>query len=62
MRGGEEGKGAQITEGDLIFGGEHTVRYTDEILQTYSPGTYIILLNDITPIKIKRTKTRKKII
>ena len=31
-------------EGDLTWDGEHTVQYTDNVLQNCTPETYIILL------------------
>ena len=37
-------------DGDLTWGGEHTMQYTDDILQNCTPETYIILLTDVTPI------------
>ena len=36
-------------EGDLTWGGEHTIQYTDAVLQKCSTETYIILSN-VTPI------------
>ena len=35
-------------EGDLTWNGEHTIQYTDDVLQKYTLETYIILLT--TPI------------
>ena len=37
-------------EGDLTWGGEHTIQYTDDVLQNCKPDTYIILLTSITLI------------
>ena len=37
-------------EGDLPWGGEHTIRYTEDVLQNYTPETYIILLTNVTSI------------
>ena len=49
-------------EGDLTWGGEHTVQYTDDVLQNCTPETYIILLNNVTTINsIKKVKKSKKI-
>ena len=39
-----------VMEGDLTWSGEHTVRYTDDILWNCIPETYVILLTKITPI------------
>ena len=33
-----------VMEGDQTFGGEHTIQYTDDILQNGTPEIYIILL------------------
>ena len=44
-------------EGDLIWGDERTVQYTDNVLQNCTPETYIILLTNVTPIN---SVTRKK--
>ena len=37
-------------EGDLVWGGEHTIQYTDDVLQNCTPEPYITLLTNITPI------------
>ena len=39
-------------EGDLTWGGEHTVQCTDDVLQNCMSilETYIILLTSVTPI------------
>ena len=39
-------------EGDLTWGGEHTVQYTDDVLQTCMYETYIILLTNVTSISL----------
>ena len=39
-------------EGDLTWGGEHTIQYTGDVLQSCTPKTYIILLTDATPINL----------
>ena len=39
-----------VTEGDLTLGGKHTVQYSDDLLQSCTPETYIILLTNVTPI------------
>ena len=48
-------------EGDSSQGGEHTIQYTDDVLQNCTPETYIILLTNATPIKsIKRKEKKNK--
>ena len=37
-------------EGDLTQGDEHTIQYTDDILQNYIPETYVIVLANVIPI------------
>ena len=39
-----------VMEGDQIWGGEHTIQYTDDVLQKCTPETYMILLTNVTPI------------
>ena len=39
-----------LMEGDLTLDGEHTIQYTDNVLQNYTLKTYIILLANGTPI------------
>ena len=47
----EEGKGGiNVMEGDLTWGGEHTVHYTDDVVQNCTPETYVILSAKVTPI------------
>lgn len=43
--------------GDLTWGGEYIVQYTDDMLQNYTPETYIILLTSVTPIHSIRKTT-----
>ena len=45
-----------VIEEDLALGSEHTVQYTDDVLQNCTPETYIILLANITPINSIKTK------
>ena len=41
---------------DLSWGGEHTIQYTADVLQTCTPETYVISLIIVTPINsIKKT-------
>ena len=47
-------------EGDLTWGGEYTIQYTDGTLQNCIPETYTILLTDVT--SINSIKNLKKII
>ena len=37
-----------VMEGDLTRGGEHTIEYTDDVLEYCTPETYIILLTSVT--------------
>ena len=46
-------------EGDLTWGGEHTIQYTDDVLQNYAPEIYIILLTNATPINSIKNKVFK---
>ena len=46
------------TEGDLTLDGEHTMQYTDDVLQNCSSETCIILLTNIPPIKQINKKTK----
>lgn len=51
--GGKEEKGqVGADRRDLTLGGEHTVRYTDDISQNFTPETRIILLTDLTFINL----------
>ena len=43
-------KGKMVTEGDFTLGGEHTIQYTDDVLQNCTLETYIILLTNVTPV------------
>ena len=45
-------------DGDLTWGGEHTMQYTDDILQNCTPETYIILLTNVTPINSIKIEKR----
>ena len=49
-------------EGYLTWGGEHTMPYTDDVLQNRTPETYVILLTNVTPIySIKIINKNKKV-
>lgn len=37
-------------EGDLTWRGEHTIQYTDDVLQTSTTENDIILLTNVTPV------------
>ena len=47
-------------EGDQTWGGEHTVQYTDDVLQNCAPETPIILLTNVTPINSIKIKNKNK--
>ena len=47
-------------EGDLPWGGEHTIQHTDDVLQNHIPETDIILLINVTPINSIKLKTKNK--
>ena len=46
-------------EEDLTWDGEHTIQYTDDVLQNCTPETYIILLTNVTPINSIRKKRQQ---
>ena len=39
-----------VMEGDVTWDGEHTIQYTDNVLQNYTLETYIILLTNVTTV------------
>ena len=39
-----------VIEGDLTWGGEHTIQYKDDVSLNCTPETYKMLLTNITPI------------
>ena len=41
-----------VTKRDLTSGGEHTMQYTDDILQKCAFETYAILLTNVTSINL----------
>ena len=43
-------------EGDLTWGGEHTIQYTDDVFQNCIHETYVILLINVTPKNSIRIK------
>ena len=48
--------GYMVVEGDLTWGGEHIMQYTDDVLWNRTPETYIILLANVTPINSIKKK------
>ena len=49
-----------VMEGDLTWSGEHTIQYTDDLLQNCTYETYIISLTNVTSIYSIKKKERKK--
>ena len=49
-----------VREGDLTLGGEHTIQYTDDILQNCTPEAYIILFNQHHPNKFNKLFYKKR--
>ena len=48
-------------EGNLTWVDEHTMQYTDDVLQNYTPETYMILLTNVTVTNsIKKLKIGQK--
>ena len=46
-----------LMEGDLTWGSEHTIQYTDDVLWNYTSETCIILLiTNVTPINSIKKK------
>ena len=39
-----------VMEGDLTWGGWHTIQYTGDVLQNCTPETYVVLLTNVTAI------------
>ena len=52
-------------EGDLTQGSEHTIQYTDDVLQNVAVEMYTILLTNVTPINsmkiLKHTQKEKNL-
>ena len=48
-----------IMEGDLTWGGEHTIQYTDDVLWSCTPESHIILLTSVTQINSIKKKKKK---
>ena len=50
-----------VMDGDLTWGGEHTMQYTGDVFQNHTPEMRVILLTNVTPINsIKNNKVLKK--
>ena len=49
-----------LTEGDLALGGEHTIQYTDDVLQNCTLETCIILPVSATPLNLIKLKPKEK--
>ena len=47
-------------EGDLTWSDEHTIQYTDDVLQNCTPETYIISLTNVTSINSIRISKKSK--
>ena len=47
-----------MMEGDQSLSGEHTMQYTDVLLQNCIPETDVILLTNVTPINLIFLKKR----
>ena len=47
-------------EGDLTWSGEHTVQYTNDVLQNCEPETYIVSLTNITLINSIKKQLKKQ--
>ena len=45
-------------EGDLTWGGEPTIQYTDDVLQNCTPETCIVLLTNVNPINSPKKKKK----
>ena len=43
----------------MTLGDEHTTQYTDNVLQKFTPETYIILSTNVTPIHSIDTKEKE---
>ena len=47
-----------VMQGDVTWGGEHAIQYTDDVLQNCTPDTYLILLANVTPINAINKKLK----
>ena len=49
-----------VMQGDLTWGGEHTIQCTDDVLWNCIPETRVVLFTSVTPInRIKEKKPQK---
>ena len=44
----------------LTWGGEYTIQYTDDVLQSRTPETYVILLINVTPVNSVEIEIKKR--
>ena len=59
----EEGIGGINGDGKVLdLAGEHTIQFIDNVLQNCRPETYIILLTNVTPIKLIQKLKKMKVI
>ena len=49
-----------VMEGDLTWGGEHTIQCTDGVFWNRAPDTCVILLTSVTPQNAIKRKEKKK--
>ena len=47
-------------EGDLTWGGEHSVKYTDDVFRTVHPK-HLILVSNVSPMHSIKTQRRHKV-
>lgn len=55
-------RGGMVREGDLTLGGDHTIRYTGDVLQNCTPETYLIVFTNAIPKKSIKIKILKIIL
>ena len=53
-------QGQMVVEGELTWGIEHTIQYTDGVLEDWTPKTYLILLANVTLINSIKNKKKKR--
>ena len=46
-------------DGDVTWGGEHTVRGTEDVLWNCAPETCVILSTSVTPSKFSKKKRKR---
>ena len=47
-----------VMEGDLTWGGEHTIQHTDDVFQKYTSKTYVTVLTNVSPINSIKIKNK----